>query len=121
MFIYDIPEGFSHNDVAAQIRAMLCRAMELDSQADGMRDGAGQLSGVLARAVLEDAGIKPGDRCTVQFSDCTDDVLFENVWNGVITVRHFTKKGKPYKNTSSYSCAMAKLFSKSNVESEISE
>ena len=118
MFIYDIPEGFSHNDVAAQIRAMLCRAMELDSQADGMRDGAEQLSGVLARSVLEDAGIKRGDRCTVKFFDCTDDVLFDKVGHGGITVRHFTKKGKPYKNTSSYSCAMAKLFSKSNAGSE---
>ena len=114
MFLYDVPDGFSHDDVAAQIRAMECKAMELESQANGMRDGARQLAGELARSVLSDAGIKHGDRCTVKFSDCTADVLYEGMQHGRITVRHFTKKGKPCKDTVSYSYTMAEQFSKSN-------
>ncbi len=115
MYIYSIPNGFSCNDVAAQIRAMECKAMELESQADGLRDGAHELARALARSVLYDAGIKKGDRCTVKFSDCTDDVLFEGLSEkGKIVVRHFTKKGKPYKNTTLYSYTLARSFSKSN-------
>jgi len=115
MYLYDVPDGFSHDDVAAQIRAMECKAMELDSQADGMRDGARQLSEVLIRSVLGDAGIKRGDRCAVEFSDCTADVLYEATQYGRIIVRHFTKKGKPRKTTASYSYTMAEQFRKSNA------
>ena len=117
MFVYDVPDGFSRDDVAAQIRAMECKAMELESQADGMRDRARQLAEVLASSVLDDAGIKRGDRCTVEFSDCTADVLYERMQHGRITVRHFTKKGKPCKDTVSYSYTMAGHFRKANEES----
>ena len=118
MYVYDVPDGFSLDDVAAQIRAMECKAMELDSQADGMRDGAEQLAGVLAKSVLDGKGIKRGDTCTVKFSDGTADVLYEGVKHGEITVRHFTTKGKPYKDTDSYPYTMAEWFRKSNAGGE---
>ena len=117
MFLHGLPDGFSHNDVAAQIRAMKCKAMELESQADGMRDGARELATQLASSVLDDAGIETGDRCTVEFADCTEDVLYVGVEYGFIRVRHFTKKGQPRKDTTSHSYTMAGYFSKANAAS----
>jgi hypothetical protein len=118
MFIYGIPDGLSHEDVAAQIRAMQCKSMELESQAGGLREGARDLARELVLDILTDAGIKEGDRCTVEFSDGTEDVLFEGISHGHVVVRHFTKKGKPCKHASSYSYTLAYLFSKSNVGNE---
>ena len=118
MYVYDVPDGFSHDDVAAQIRAMECKAMELESQADGLRAGAKRLAALLVESVLDGKGIKCGDTCTVKFADCTADVMYEGVNCGRITVRHFTTKGKPYKDTASYSYTMAERFSKSNTGGE---
>ena len=116
MYLYlDKPDGFTREDMQAEIKAMTRESMQAEARAAGLQKGAEQLKEALILDVLEEAKIKEGDKCVMHFSDGDDTVEFVEVKRGGIYVRHFGSRGKPYKHPTYYDYTFVELLKKPNM------
>jgi len=119
MYLYfDKPDGFTREDMEAEIKAMTREAMQAEARAAGLQEGVKQLKTALIRDVLEEAKIEEGDKCVMHFSDGDETVEFVEAKHGGIYVRHFGSKGKPHKHTTHYDYTFAELLEKPNDKAE---
>ena len=115
MYLYlDKPDGFTREDMEAEIKAMTREAMQAEARAAGLQEGAAQLKTALIRDVLEEAKIEEGDKCMMHFTDGDETVEFVEAKRGGIYVRHFGSKGKPHKHPTHYDYTFAELLEKLN-------
>ena len=116
MYLYlDKPDGFTREDMEAEIKAMTREAMQAEARAAGLQDGAEQLKNALIGDVLREAEIKEGDKCVMHFTDGDETVEFVEAKHGRIYVRHFGTKGKPHKHPTHYDYTFAELLEKPNT------
>ena len=116
MYLYlDKPDGFTREDMKAEIKAMTRESMQAEARAAGLQKGAEQLKEALILDVLEEAKIEEGDKCVMHFSDGDNTVEFAEVKHGKIYVRHFGSKGKPHKCPTGYDYTYAGLLEKPNM------
>ena len=119
MYLYlDKPDGFTREDMEAEIKAMTREALQAEARAFGLQEGAEQLKTALIRDVLKEAKIEEGDKCVMHFSDGDDTVEFVEAKCGGVYVRHFGSKGKPNKHTTRYDYTFAELLEKPNAGGE---
>ena len=109
---FDKPDGFTRADMEAEIKAMSLEALRAEVTAAGLRDGMEQLRNLLIYGILEEAGIKEGDKCVMHFTDGDETVEFAMVKRGQLAVRHYGSNGKPNKREIRYDYTYAELLEK---------
>lgn len=120
MYMYlSKPDGFTREDMEAEIKAMTREAMHAEARSAGLQEGAEQLKNALIEDVLEEAEIKEGDKCVMHFTDGDETVEFVEAKRGGIYVRHFGSKGKPHKHPTHYDYTFAELLEKPNNGAEV--
>lgn len=119
MYLYlNKPEGFSREDLEAEIKAMTREAMQAEARAAGLREGVEELKNALIEDVLEESEIEEGDKCVMHFSDGDETVKFVEAKRGGIYVRHLGSKGKPHKHPLRYDYTFAEIMEKPNKREE---
>jgi hypothetical protein len=100
---YEMPEGFTREDMEAEIKAMAREAMKAEALYKGLYEGVDALKLALIRDVLEKEEIEDGDECVMHFSDGETRVLFVGeAARGGFYVRHYGSKGKLRKHPTYY-------------------
>jgi len=106
----DKPEGFTNDEMEAEIRAMIRAAMQAEAKAYGLWEGAKQLQNAFINEFIRDRKIKKGDKVRVDFSDGAEVLIFDEVRNGRIYAFYLTKKGKPRRYATGFDYGYAELF-----------
>lgn len=106
----DKPEGFTNDEMEAEIRAMIRAAMQAEAKAYGLWEGAEQLQNAFINEFIRDRKIKKGDKVRVDFSDGAEVLIFDEVRNGRIYAFYLTKKGKPRRYATGFDYGYAELF-----------
>lgn len=101
-FAFGWPDEYEESDIKSRIGEIDSALLIAQAKYEGLCVAAKHAREEYAHRVLVNMGIRTGSTCFIKLVEGDEKVIYEGCSYGKINLRHFTKKGKPCKNTLEY-------------------